>query len=488
MSTRAVLAIDQGTSGTKALLLGEDGSVLGTATRPVGQDTPVAGQVEQAPEQLWLSVVGAVSDLMDGRREHIAGIALSTQRESIMGWDSSTGKALTSLISWQDRRTAAQCAELATGPVSKEISRRSGLPVDPMFSAAKAAWLLATDEACQRAHDTGQLTLGTVESWLVRCLCGNDYDICEIGNAARTQLVDLANATWSSELLGMFGVAASTLPTIVPSTGPFGTVQGLPGVCDGTPVAAVLGDSHAALYAQTLNRRSSVKATYGSGSSLMTIEPASTQPPPGLSRTIAWQEHSAGPTYALEANIASAGTAVRWVCDLLGLDETALGDLAGEATEAAVPVLIPAFNGLGAPYWDRDAEAILTGFTHSTTSADLARAAIESIGFQVHDAFEQFEKALGDLPLLCADGGASTNDQLMQFQADLCARPVLRAGCPSTSALGAAYLAGAQLGMWTTHELPQLVVEPDTFVPARDDAWRTARLGHWRHGLTLARS
>lgn len=374
MTASAVLAIDQGTSGTKALLLSEDGTVLDTATAPLDQYVPGPGMVEQSPERLWDSVRDAVSRLRARRAERVLGIALSTQRESVMAWDTETGVAASPLISWQDRRTADRCAKLLADHPT-EITAITGLPVDPMFSATKAAWLLEHDDRLREAAEYGRIRVGPVDGWFIKRLTGTDC--CEVGNAARTQLLDLHTASWSQNLLEMFGVRRGCLPDVSPSTGQFGRVSGLPGIPDDTPLVAVAGDSHAALYAQSGGREGIVKATYGSGSSLMALDSGAHTPGGGLARTIAWQEHGARPAHALEANIAATGTAVRWVRELLGLDDDALETLATQWPEGDVPVLVPAFNGLGAPYWDRQAQTACRGpvSERSAHDARLPRAA-----------------------------------------------------------------------------------------------------------------
>lgn len=484
MTDRAVLAIDQGTSGTKALMLGEDGTVLDTATHPLDQYVPGPGMVEQAPEELWNSVCAAVAALTSRRQERVDGIALSTQRESVLAWDAETGCAVSPLISWQDRRTADRCAE-SLADHADDITAVTGLPVDPMFSATKAQWLLEDDERMREDATAGRIRFGTVDGWLIKRMTGADR--CEIGNAARTQLLDIRTGQWSQYLLDVFGVPAASLPAVVPSTGEFGWVSDVPGVPDGTPLVAVAGDSHAALYAQCAGRQGVVKATYGSGSSLMTLESGDAAPASGLARTIAWQQEGAAPALAVEANIAAAGTAVRWVRDLLGLDEDGVRALVEHWPNGDVPVLVPAFNGLGAPYWDRRAKAALIDFHQATGPAELVRAAVESIAFQVNDALELIAETVGGITELCADGGASTNDRLMQFQADISGTEVLRSARATNSALGAAYLAGIRLGMWREDQLSELAGEPDRFRPMRGDSWRTARREKWRDALDRAR-
>ncbi|WP_049580461.1 FGGY family carbohydrate kinase [Streptomyces sp. SBT349] len=504
MRSPAVLALDQGTSSTKAVLVDADGVVRATAARPLALTHPGPGRVEQDPVEIWASVVAAAGEALTALGRHpgakLAAVALSTQRESVLAWHAATGEPLGPLVSWQDRRGADRCARLAAGGRGEEITARTGLPVDPMFSATKAAALLDDLDPGRAAARSGRIRVGTVDAWLLRRITGRD--VTEAGNASRTQLLDLATVTWDPQLLDLFGVDRAALAQPVPSTGPFGTADGLPGVPPGTPLAAVLADSHAALFAHGAGRPGVIKATYGSGSSLMALAPTGpgtgTGPeagagpgpgdvPEGLARTVAWQLPGAAPALAFEANIAAAGTAVRWAAHLLGTDEQGIAALAEEAEETTA-VLVPAFEGLGAPYWDRRATAVFTGFTQATTRAAFARAALDSTAFQVAETLRLFARALGPPRVLHADGGASANAALMRLQADLCGCPVRVSAHPENSALGAARLAGVALGMWT-HADVRRHAERDTTLarPRRDADWRAARLARWRDAVRRAR-
>ncbi|MEO3753158.1 FGGY family carbohydrate kinase [Streptomyces sp. B6B3] len=503
MRSPVLLALDQGTSSTKALLVDADGAVRATASHPLAVAYPGPGRVEQDPERLWASVVGAAGAALATLAEHpgaeLAGVALSTQRESVLAWRADTGEPLGPLLSWQDRRGAERCARLAASDEAAEVTARTGLPVDPMFSATKAAALLDQVDPDRRASRAGRIRVGTVDAWLLRRITGRD--VTEIGNASRTQLLDLDTGGYSPFLLELFGVDRAALAEPVASTGPFGSADGLPGVPPGTPLAAVLADSHAALFAHGAGRPGVVKATYGSGSSLMALVPEAPDRSPergpaavpeGLARTVAWQLPDAGPALALEANIAASGTTVSWAARLLGTDERGLAALAEEAGAEAArepsPVLVPAFEGLGAPYWDRTAQAVFTGFTQATTRAGLARAALDSVALQVADTLRLFRRALGPPRALHADGGASANAALMRLQADLCGCPVRVSARPENSALGAARLAGMALGLWTEADLRRQAERDTTLVePGRDDAWRDERLARWHDAVRRSR-
>lgn len=493
MSEPVILAVDQGTSATKAIAVGAGGGIIARARQPVAQRFPRPGWAEQDPEEIWRSVVTALGDLLAQAPGGwpLTGIALSTQRESVVAWDARTGAAVAPLISWQDRRTAAWCRSLAAGPDGSAIAARTGLPVDPMFSAAKLRWLLNHDDGTREAARAGTLRAGTVDAWLLWRLTGGREYACDIGNASRTQLLSLESCRWDDGLGQVFGIAPELLPEVRPSTGPFGVTRAVPGVPDDLPILAVLGDSHAALLAQAGFRAGVVKATFGTGCSVMAVIPPTARPPAGLGRTIAWQDRTGPPVFAAEGNIAAAGAAVRWAAQLLGRDD---GDLARLADTAAGPdaaleddvVLVPAFSGLGAPYWDRQARAVLVGITQASGPAQIARAAFESVAFQVADTFALIDQVLGRASELRADGGVSVYDTLMRTQADLIGRPVRRLDVPEGSATGAAYMAGMASGQWTVSDLASLAGPGTLFEPAADEQWRERNLGRWHDALARA--
>ncbi|WP_328842670.1 FGGY family carbohydrate kinase [Streptomyces sp. NBC_00258] len=482
----AVLALDQGTSGTKGMLVAEDGTVLATAYRALSQQYPAPGHVEQEPEALWTTVVEVLRELAMREGVRPVGLGLSVQREAVLVWERATGRPLSRLVSWQDRRTAERCAELAQSRHAGLITERTGLPVDPMFSASKAAWLLDDLDPGRGRARAGLLRVGTVDAWLLHRLTGGATEAVETGSASRTQLLNLATGEWDPELAEIFGVPLETLPAVTASTGDFGRMRGVPGVPDGLPIAAVLGDSHAALFAQSHGEADVVKATYGSGSSLMMLCPQDVKLPHGIARTIAWRFAGQEPARALEANIASAGTAVRWAARLLGTDTAGVAELAATGRDSGLH-LVPAFDGLGAPYWDRDARAVLSGIQQDTGPAELARAAVESLAYQVADTLTRFEDALGPVAALCADGGPTANERLMSFQTELTGCPVLRAGVPELSALGVAQLAGMALGLWRRSDLAAVTPPGRRFAPIRGQAWREARMVGWRQAVARAR-
>jgi glycerol kinase len=455
-----ILAIDQGTSATKAVLVDPSGAIAARASVPVALHTPKPGWVEQDANEIWASVREAVAACVAGRR--VAAVGLSTQRESLLVWDRATGEPLGPLLSWQDQRTVAECARLRAH--DETVRQISGLPLDPMFSATKARWLLD-------AYGRGNVCLGTVDSFLTFKLGGGH--IIEAGNAARTQLLDVRTRDWSPELLELFGIPRDVLPDVVASTGPFPTWH------DGTPVTAVLGDSHAALFAHAGWRPGQVKATYGTGSSIMCLGDPNT--PTNLCLTIAWDD-GGRVAHAYEGNVRSTGGTLTWLARLL---DTTPDELAARAADDAGGVhLVPAFGGLAAPWWDDEAVGIISGLTFATCAPQLARAALESIAFQVEDTVAAID---APVDTLLADGGPTANRALMQLQADTSGRAVARSLTPELSALGVAHLAGRVAGCWTQAQLEALDRPRELYEPREPAGSRQARLAAWHAAVARAR-
>ncbi|MFJ8751979.1 FGGY family carbohydrate kinase [Streptomyces sp. NPDC102441] len=474
-----ILAVDQGTSSTKALLVDAAGRIAARAEAPLAQSHPGPGLVEQDASALLDSVRAAVADcLRDSDPRAVAGVALSTQRESVVVWDTATGLPVAPLVSWQDQRGVEHAARLGRAGRSEEIRRRTGLPLDPMFSALKMSALLDAHDPSRVRGGSGAWTLGTVDAYLLHALTGES--VTEIGNASRTQLMDLATGDWDTGLLALFGVPRAALSDIVPSTGPFGKIRGLTPLLDGTPVLAVMGDSHAALFAHAGWRRGTVKVTYGTGSSVMAVTDSS-RPAEDLCTTVAW---STGPTtYAHEANIRSTGRTITWLAELLGCTPEEVLRLASDA-DAGGATLVPAFGGVGAPWWDARAVPVLAGFGLGTGRAQLARAALESVAFQVNDVLA----VLPGLRHVVADGGLSRCDELMRLQADISDMTVARTPHHELSAMGAAHLAGLGAGLWTAGELERRADSGlRIFAPAWEDARRSDAVARWHQRLGAAR-
>ena len=483
MREALILAIDQGTSATKCLLVDAAGTIVARSAAQLDQTHPQPGWVEQDASAIWASVQTAVAACLDGiDPARVIGIGLSNQRESLLLWERASGRPLGPLLSWQDQRTAAQCDALRSPGTEALVRARSGLPLDPMFSAAKARWLLeAYDPGRDRAR-AGALCLGTVESWLLGRF--GDEHVIEAGNASRTQLLNVAALTWDDDLLTLFNVPRAALPRVIPSIGPFPPARGLAPLPDGVPVLAVMGDSHAALYAHGARRAGQVKATYGTGSSVMGLLSGPENLDPGMCLTLAWQIDQ--PCYAAEGNIRSSGSALRWLAHLLGRTPEELSAL-GAAAPAREVVLVPGFTGLGAPYWDRAAIGLLANLRLDTDAADLARAALEAMVQQVADVVAALERTTGAIPALHADGGPSRSDALMQMQADVLGRTVLRAHEAELSALGVAHLAGLRAGLWSDEELAALPRARQAFAPRLDAENRAAGRVRWQRAVARAR-
>lgn len=482
MAEPLILAIDQGTSATKAVLVDRSGTIIARASAPLTLHTPAPGWVEQSPGDIWTSCRQAVAAcLQDQDPARIAAVGLSTQRESLLLWDRATGRPLSPLVSWLDQRTAGHPALLRAAPEADLVREASGLPLDPMFSAPTAAWLLDTHDPDRHRARAGDLCLGTVDSWLLWQLGGTH--LIEVGNASRTQLLDVRRRTWDERLTRLFDVPAQALPRVVSSQGPFPATRGLDPLPDGVPVTAVLGDSHAALFAHAGWEPGTVKATYGTGSSVMAAAPAATPLSPGLCLTVAWETDR--PVWGVEGNIRSTGATVSWLARLLGTTPDELARSAAASSEGVV--IVPAFGGLGAPWWDDEAVGLISGLTLGAGPAQLARAALESIAFQVEDVVAAVERDTAPVTRLLADGGAAASPVLMQLQADTGQRTVERARARETSALGAAHLAGLAAGVWTHRELAALDRPRDRYHPAEDPAGAARRRAHWHTAVHRAR-
>lgn len=484
MAADLVLAIDQGTSSTKCLVLDRAGEVVAEGSAPLGETCPKPGWVEQNPEAIWQSVADAVAATLAAvDPASIAAVGFSTQRESLLLWDKQTGKALSPLLSWQDQRTSDLARSIGTPDVRRRVREISGLPLDPMFSALKARWLLDAFDPRRERATRGELALGTVDSWLLFRLGGEH--VTEVGNASRTQLLDTAAATWSAELCAIFDVPMAALPRILPSVGPFPPIRGLPPLRDGTPVTAVLGDSHAALFGHGAYRPGGVKATFGTGSSVMgLVGDATGAMDPGTCLTIGWQIDA--PAFAAEGNIRSSGATLRWISEIFGKPIDVL--LAEPESGASNGVhLVPGFNGLGAPYWDDDAVAILSGFKLGTARGAIVRAALESIPHQVADVVASVERTIGSrVSTLFADGGASKNDTLMQIQADFAGLTVQRSPVAGLSAIGAAHMAGFSAGLWSMADLEAMPRDRQTFAAGIDEPERRAVRASWAAAVARA--
>lgn len=475
MAADLILAIDQGTSATKAILVDSSGAVVAKSAVPVGEAHPRPGWVEQSADEIRDSVVVAVDTCLaqvPAGKAVAAGV--SNQRESLVLWERASGIPAGPMISWQDQRTAEECRRLADA--NDAVYQISGLPLDPMFSALKAKWLLDRHDPDRSRSASGELCLGTVDSWLLSSPGGRH--IVEAGNASRTQLMDIGRCAWDERLLKLFDVPLEVLPEIVPSTADFPVLPGI-----SAPVLAVLADSHAALFAHAGWLPGQVKATYGTGSSVMGLAGA-VDTTGGVCRTIAWDLDA--PAYALEGNVRATGATLVWLAEVFGTTPEAIAEQATDAESQGVHI-VPAFNGLGAPWWDTAAAGLVSGLSLSTGMPALAKAALESIAFQIEDVVAAVEAGTGRIETVLADGGPTTNSALMQLQADISGRQVQAAATSELSALGAAYLAGMRIGWWSLADLELLPRERTTYKPRGEPDWRAARLAGWHAAVGAAR-
>lgn len=485
-----VLSIDQGTSSTKAMLVDSRGAVFRTASVALNQVHPSPGWVEQSSGETWASVQRCVRDCVtDDVKDAVIGVALSVQRETVVLWDTNTGDSIGPMLSWQDQRTAAAANMLESDGHADYIFETTGLPLDPMFSALKAAWLLDEYDPLRVRSSSGRWRVGTIDAWLLSRFAGEP--VTEIGNASRTQLLDIDTGTWDPRLLEIFNVPLQALPTVVPSTGPFPSIRNLEPLPDGLPVLAVLADSHAALFAHAGWQPGVVKATYGTGSSVMALGPRAGGSS-GMCSTIAWDV--GGVAHALEANIRSTGRTLSWLAELFAADIDELWSEAAKSTSDGV-LVVPAFGGLGAPHWDRHATPIIAGLSLGTRRAQLVRAAVEAIAFQVDDVVNAFQAVGGPLERLACDGGMTKSPELMQMQADVSGLPVQVSPTANLSALGAAHLAGLQLRWWTLPQLesglPGAATEAAAATELRPrigDAERAARRRSWAGAVERSRT
>ncbi|MES2541045.1 MAG: FGGY family carbohydrate kinase [Pseudomonadota bacterium] len=432
-----VLAIDQGTTNTKALLIDQSGSILARAAAPLTTSYPRPGWAEQSASDIWASVQKVIAKIV-GQAGTPDAIAIANQRETLVLWDSATSKPICPAPIWQCRRTAEDCAALVSAGHDPAVVAATGLGINPLFPASKLAWVLRNVPSATALHAEGRLRAGTVDAWLLWNLTGGASFATDHSNASRTQLFDTRSLTFSADLGAIFGAPVDCLPVPLPSDSRFGTTAaGATALHEGVPIQAMMGDSHAALYGHGIRAPGAVKATYGTGSSLMTLTPVRTASRHGLSGTIAWTDRN-GTAHALEGNITVSAQAAAFMAGLLGVgNAAALSDLAQTVPDAGGVTFVPALAGLGAPHWNDAARGIVAGMTHGTTPAHLARATFEAIAQQIADVLQAMEADVGQpLAELRADGGASGNGFLMQFQADLIGRPVLVSGIEEIGAFG----------------------------------------------------
>ena len=494
MSRDHLLAIDQGTTSTRVVVYDSALKPVGQAQAEVPPTYPKSGWVEHDPAALVDSVgplvVRALGDC-GVSADRLSAVGLTNQRETTILWDRSTGKAVAPALVWQDRRTADFCERNRDrGPW---ISERTGLVLDPYFSATKIAWLLEHVPGARARAEAGQLAAGTVDSWLLWHLTGGKRHVTDATNASRTLLMDLRTLRWADDLCVFFGVPARILPEILPSAGVFGETLGLGYLPDGLPIAGVAGDQQASLVGQGCLSPGQAKCTYGTGAFLLAHTGGTPVPSTrGLITTLAATLGGGPPQYALEGSVFIAGAAVQWFRDGLKAVGAApeIDRLSLDADPASGVLFVPALTGLGAPYWDPDARGTIFGLTRATSIADLARATLEGVAFQVADLIDAVN---ADLPApladLRVDGGMARSDPFLQFQADLLNLTLRRSPQAESTALGAAMLAGLGVGLWPDPAAAADLLQSGSrsFAPARDDPWRASALTRWRHAVGTVR-
>ncbi len=482
-----ILALDQGTTNTKGLLIDATGQILAQASCPLVSTYPQAGWAEQSALEIWQSVqtvIAAISRQI--AVSEIAGIAIANQRETLVVWDAETGVPIAPAILWQCRRTADICATLHATGLNPKVEAATGLAINPLFPASKFGWVMRHVPAASTLAAQGKLRAGTVDSWLLWNLTGGKNFATDHSNASRTQLFNTETLKWDEALGEIFDVPLASLPEPRPSDSHFGdTVAAKTALPEGVPILAMMGDSHAALFGHGVRQPGIVKATYGTGSSLMTLTPKRINSTNGLSGTIAWST-GAGVAYAVEGNITVSAQAAAFMAELLGLkDASALSALAESVADSDGTTFVPALAGLGAPHWHDWAKGAIEGMTLGTRPAHLARATFEAIALQIADVFWAMERDVGSpLDALNADGGASANAFLMQLQADVLDRPVRRSNIAEVGALGVARMAFEAANSRVTSDA--VPIPQETFLPKSNPTWREALLASWHAAIVRA--
>jgi glycerol kinase len=491
---RYILSLDQGTTSSRALLFDDHGAVRSVAQREFKQIFPQPGWVEHDPEEIATSQIAVAVEALSKAKAQpsdVAAIGITNQRETTIVWDRATGKPIHNAIVWQDRRTAAFCEQLKAHGHENLTQQRTGLLIDAYFSGSKISWILENVPNARPLAEAGRLVFGTVDTWLVWKLTGGQVHITDASNASRTMLFNLHSGRWDNDLLDLFRIPASMLPAVRPSTEVYGEVSSVPGL-NGIPIAGIAGDQQAALFGQRCTRPGLTKNTYGTGCFMLqstgTRAVASTH---RLLTTVAWK---IGDTtdYALEGSVFVGGAVVQWLRDGLGIIRASseVEPLANSVPDNGGVYFVPAFVGLGAPHWDSYARGAIFGLTRGSNAGHIARAALESIAYQVADLMDAVQiDTSTPLKELRVDGGASANNTLMQFQADILGVPVVRPAMTETTALGAAFLAGLGAGFWkevqTISELPR---EERRFEPSLPRSQVDALRQRWNEAIARAKS
>jgi glycerol kinase len=489
-----ILALDQGTTSSRAILFNEAGSVVAMDQQEFPQHFPKSGWVEHDPLDIWNSQEAVARNALKKAKltaKDIAAVGITNQRETTLLWDRKTGVPVGPAIVWQDRRTARYCEELHSAGQDSLIARKTGLRLDPYFSGTKLHWMLENLDGVRKRAEAGELAFGTVDTWLVWKLTNGAVHATDPTNASRTLLYDIHAGDWDDELLKLLNVPRAVLPEVKPSSGIIGECA-VDGLAPGVPIAGIGGDQQAALFGQSCFKPGMAKNTYGTGCFLLlNLGKHAVPSKNNLLTTIAWKIGDEQPDYALEGSVFVGGAAVQWLRDGLGLIKSAaeIEPLAASVPNSGGAYLVPAFAGLGAPYWDPEARGALVGIERGTTAAHVARATLDGIAFQVADLCAAMDAdAVVPLKELRVDGGASANNLLLQIQADLLRVPVVRPKCVETTALGAAYLAGLATGVWSSRDEIATHWEMDrTFEPRISADEAAARRRQWSRAVERAR-
>ena len=489
-----ILSLDQGTTGTTAMLIDSTGAPLWTVSREIEQIHPRPGWVEHDPKELFESCLETTEELLEMSEMHprsIVAIGITNQRETLVMWDRRTGEPVANAIVWQCRRSAPICERLKSEGLEETVRSKTGLPIDPYFTGTKIRWLLDNIPDGQRRAERGDLACGTVDSWLVWNLTNKLVHATDATNASRTMLFDIDAMRWDSALLSALEVPAAILPEVRTSSEIYGYVSGDLSSGQPIPIAGIAGDQQASLFGQACFEPGSAKNTYGTGCFVLTNTGTRRfESTAGLISTVAWTL-GGETTYALEGSIFSAGSTIQWLRDGLGLisDAAESEDLALQVPDNGGVYLVPAFYGLGAPYWDAYARGTIVGLSGGTNKAHIARAALESIAYQTRDVLDAMRQDAGiDPSSLRVDGGATANDFLMQFQADILGIPVERSAIKETTALGAGYLAGIGVGFWDDpSDIADLWNADRRFQPRMNDTQRASLHADWQRAVQRAK-
>ena len=480
-----IMALDQGTTSSRSIIFDRDGNIVSLVQREFPQIFPREGWVEHNPMAIWSTQIAACTEALmqiGGSWEDICGIGITNQRETVVVWDRETGAPVYNAIVWQCRRTADYCEKLKSRGLTDLIRSKTGLLLDPYFSASKVAWILDNVEGTREKAERGELCFGTIDTWLIWNLTGGKVHATDYSNASRTMLFNINTLEWDKELLDIFNIPASLLPEAKPSSYIFGHTDAKILGAE-IPIGGVAGDQQAALFGQCCFNPGELKNTYGTGAFLlMNIGDKPQITDSGLVTTIAWGLDGKV-SYALEGSVFVCGAAIQWLRDGMRIIESAQDSeyYARKVPDSGGVLVVPAFQGLGAPYWDPYARGIIVGITRATTKYHIIRATVESMAYQTSDVIKLMEESTGiKIEGLSVDGGASANDLLLSFQADILGTSVKRPECIETTALGAAYLAGLATGMYkSTEEIKQNRKIAKTFLPEKDNAWRSEKMELW---------